>query len=405
VRNRARDLRRNTPYGTKIVQGIASNLIGTGILASCADAGFLSIFNQWADSTFSDSMGKTNYYGIQKLAVEALVESGEVLIVRQYDKKQLNPLRLKVLESDYLDHTKTTLAKGLVQGVQFDETGNITGYWLFMSHPGDVSSQSQLVPASEVIHLYRVDRPGQVRGMSWLTPVIINIKKLTDFEDALLEKQLISNLFTGFIYDANDSGGATPAATVSLEPGSLVTLNPGKQIDFSSPPQPSAPEGYLGHILRSIAAGVGIPYEILTGNLTEVNFSSARISWGEFQRAIDDWRWNLLVPQMLDRVWQWVFESSVIAGLYRGEVAPICRWTPPRRVMVDIAREIPAILLMIRAGLMTPSDAVREQGFNPADFWAEYAEDLAKLDELGIVLEADCRQDANRKASSQTPTP
>lgn len=403
VRNRARDLRRNNAYAAKIIQSLASNVIGTGILASSSDSNYLTLYNQWADSTDADSDNKTNFYGLQKQAFEGLVESGEVLIIRQYDKKKINPLRLKIIESDFLDHSKHDLGKNLIQGVQFDNTGMVTGYWLYDKHPGDVSSQSKLVKAEDVIHLYRVDRPGQVRGMSWLSPVMIQLKKLSDFEDALLEKQIISNLFTGFIYDANDSGAGT-TTQVSLEPGSMMTLPPGKQIEFSAPPQPSAPESYLGHILKGIAAGVGLPYEILTGNLSEVNFSSARISWGEFQRLIDDWRWNMLVPQLLNRVWQWFFEASVIAGLYRADVAPPVEWTPPRRVMVDIAREIPAILAMIRTGLITPSEAVREQGYNPETFWAEYAADLAKLDELGIVLESDCRKDSERKSSNQNQT-
>ena len=70
---------------------------------------------------------------------------------------------MKVLESDYLDHTKHDVAKNLIQGVQFDGVGNITGYWLYKNHPGDVSSQSSLVKASEVIHLYRIDRPTSSR--------------------------------------------------------------------------------------------------------------------------------------------------------------------------------------------------------------------------------------------------
>lgn len=89
----------------------------------------------------------------------------------------------------------------------------------------------------------------------------------------------------------------------------------------------------------------------------------------------------------------------MLAGLYRADFAPVCNWTPPRRVSVDIAREVPAILTMIRAGLLTPSEAVREQGFNPDDFWKEYSDDLKKLDELGIVLEADCRKDSQRKSA------
>lgn len=108
----------------------------------------------------------------------------------------------------------------------------------------------------------------------------------------------------------------------------------------------------------------------------------------------------MLVPQLLNPIWQWVFESAQIAGLYHAEFAPVCTWTPPRRVMVDISREVPAINDAVRAGIMTLSEAIREQGYNPDDFLNEYAEDMKKLDSLGLVLSSDCRKDAERKAST-----
>jgi capsid protein len=72
--------------------------------------------------------------------------------------------------------------------------------------------------------------------------------------------------------------------------------------------------------------------------------------------------------------------------------------------MVDISREVPAILSMIRTGLITPSEAVREQGYNPDSFWEEYAADLQKLDGLGIMLESDCRKDSMRKGWQNNQT-
>lgn len=396
VRNRAREMRRNNPYASKIIQGISSNVIGTGILPSTMDEKFLNLYSEWANSTDCDANGTLNFYGLQKLCFESLVESGEVLVIRQFDKSKSVPLRLKVIESDYLDHSKNDPAKNLIQGVQFDNFGSVSGYWIFQNHPGESTSQSKFVSVKDVIHLYRVDRPGQCRGISWLAPIIIPLKKLADFEDAILEKQLISNLFAGFIYDTTDNvAGMTQQ--LSLEPGSLINLTAGKQIEFSDPPQPQGIESFLNHSLRSIACGVGIPFEILTGNLSEVNFSSARISWGEFQRSIDDWRWNTFIPQFLDKVWLWSFEAMTLVGLYSADTVPHVEWTPPRRVMVDIAREVPAITQMIRAGLITPSEAIREQGYNPPDFFQEYANDLKTLDELGIVLESDTRKDSDRK--------
>lgn len=75
LRNRARDLRRNNSYAQKIVQSLSANVIGTGIIAASTDSNFLKIFNDWADSSSVDANGKTNFYGIQDLAFETLVES------------------------------------------------------------------------------------------------------------------------------------------------------------------------------------------------------------------------------------------------------------------------------------------------------------------------------------------
>lgn len=218
VRNRVRDLRRNNPYASKIIQGFSTNIVGTGFIAGCEDTIFLELFNKWADTRNCDANGRLSFYGIQKLVVESMIESGEVLILKQYNTKKEIPLTLKVLESDYLDHSKNDPAKNLIQGVQFDNFGSVSGYWIFQNHPVESTSQSKLVKASDVIHLYKIERPGQVRGISWLAPVVIPLKKLSDYEDATLEKALISNLFTAFIYDTQADTMTSSSSQVELQP-------------------------------------------------------------------------------------------------------------------------------------------------------------------------------------------
>jgi capsid protein len=86
-------------------------------------------------------------------------------------------MRLQVLEPDYLDlHRNGVVTAGggqIIDGIEFDKQGRRVAYWLFTSHPGSarlMTTQfaSVRVPADRVLHIYRVDRPGQVRGVPWL---------------------------------------------------------------------------------------------------------------------------------------------------------------------------------------------------------------------------------------------
>ena len=99
------------------------------------------------------------------------------------------------------------------------------------------------VPAEAVLHVYEPTRPGQLRGVPLLAPVLLRLKTLDDFDDAVLYRQEVANLFAGFIKrpDQNASAGApswadqspagfTPA--VGLEPGTMQELMPGEEVEF-----------------------------------------------------------------------------------------------------------------------------------------------------------------------------
>src|SRR5690606_35905612 len=108
-----------------------------------------------------------DYFGLQALAWQTVVESGEALIVRRWVTRGF-PLQMLVLEPDYLDVSRDGATKGggrIVQGVEYDAAGRRIRYWLYPEHPGGgrlTSHVSVSVPAADVAHIYRVDRPGQV---------------------------------------------------------------------------------------------------------------------------------------------------------------------------------------------------------------------------------------------------
>lgn len=416
LRMHARDLIRNNAWARRGQRVVANNVVGWGIVPKAAgpnpaaNSKAMELWRAWADSTDCESEGRHTFYGIQHLAMKTIVEAGEVLIRKRPRRPEDGlaiPLQLEVLEPDWLDHTKT-LAKGLaggpvIGGVEFDLLGRRAAYWIFQDHPGSAVGNpgvSRRILASEILHVYYAERPGQSRGASWLASAILSLKDLDEYEDAELMKQKVAALFVGAITDLDGAGTSfaeqsdeDPLVEV-MEPGMIAKLPPGKSIQFGTPPA-VADSGFAARNLRRIAAALGVTYEDLTGDYSQVNFSSARMARLAHWSNVHDWRWHMLIPLLCDGVWDWAMEAAQIGGLLpAGYVS--AEWTAPPMPMIEPDKEGLAFQRLIRNGLMTLSGALREQGEDPDAHLAEYAADNARLDALGIILDSDPRNTTNQ---------
>lgn len=414
LRYHARDLIRNNPWARNGQRVIGRNTVGWGLLPKPATTSpglrkaAIDLFQQWGSTTECDSEGRSTFFGLQRQIIETVAESGEVLIRRRRrlrEDKLAIPLQLQVLEPDFIDTGKDGI-KGpsggtIVQGIEYNLIGKRVAYWLFGAHPGagtSLSAESKRIPADDVAHVFKVERPGQVRGISWFAPVIVTIKDLDEYEDATLMRQKIAACFAAFVTDVNGEGtrigeleeGDTDDKLEALEPGLVKYLGPGQDIAFNNPPLVNDHSSFTAVNLRKISAGIGVTYEDLTNDYSQVNFSSARMArlahWGN----VHDWRWNMLVPQFCDPVWAWAMESAVDDGSL-GD-APGATWTPPPMPMLEPDKEGLAYARLVRAGVMTHNEMVREQGSDPDTHWADYAEGLKALDAKGIVLDSDVRK-------------
>lgn len=421
LRNRSRDLVRNNPYAAAAVREIPAHMVGEGIIPQAQGARpedtqrLERLVKAWFDTPACDADGRHDFYGIQNLVARTVVEAGECLVRmrrRNASDRLPVPMQLQVLEPDHLDTMKDghRLPNGnrIIQGVEFNGIGRRVAYWLFPDHPGDTywtpaSIQSRRIPAEEIIHVYRMDRPGQVRGVPWSAPIIIKLRDFSDYEDAQLMRQKTAACFAAFVYndDAFSSGSTDTELPEKIEPGMLEELPGGKRIEFSSPPAAEGYEDYSLVTLHSVATGFGVPYSVLTGDLRQVNFSSGRMGWLSFNRNIAQWRANMLIPQLCRGVWDWFIPLAQLqAGVGRAEVT----WTAPRRELVDPSREIPAIRDAVRSGVLTQDEAIREAGYDPADFYREVAETNRRMDELGLVFDSDPRR-VSRAGLAQNPPP
>lgn len=410
IRQRSRDLVANHWAAQRAKAVIASNVIGSGIKPTAKDNEALSeLLYRVCSGTQLDPRRRKTLYAIQELALGAVVESGECLIVRQRrTRSQMQrlridiPLQIQVLEADYLDElVDGMLPNGnfAIQGVEFDDIGAIVAYHLFEQHPGEVfqwsRQESRRVPAEDVIHLFEEWRPGQVRGLPWGVSAMVKMRDLSDYEDAQLLKQKLSAALVGFIKDSGIGGPLDPlfdnnGVPETLSPGTMEYLRPGEDVVFSTPPQVSGFKDFSQINARAIAAAYNVTYESLTNDYSNVNFSSGRMGWIEMQRYIEHWQSDLMVAQMCLRVEEWIREAAQVMGIDAS--GPAWKWTPPRREMIDPVKETAAALAAVRGGLNSMPDEITKMGRMPEEVAQEIAAWNALIDSMGIVLDSDPRR-------------
>ena len=423
LRKRARDLTRNNPHIKHAADVWAGNLIGTGIKpqSQASDPAFRDavqeLWNSWTDE--ADSQGTTDFYGMQSLVARGLLDAGETfarLRARRVEDGLSVPLQIQMIEADHcpVSLSRQTTGGKIVGGVEFNMIGRRVAYHLYPEHPGDHAimaqdSQTQRIDAGEVAHVHRVLRPGQVRGVPGMASVMLKVYELTQLDEAMLKRADVAARFAGFIRQTGDNvpidaeiepGSDVPMVT--LEPGTLHVLQPGEDIDFSTPPEFGASyQAMMTSQLRAVAAGIGITYEQLTGDLTNVNYSSIRAGLLEFRRLAEQVQHQVLVFQFCRPVWSAWLDAAVLAGKLpvrpadyatrRADYARV-KWVPQGWSWVDPEKEFKAIIAAIRAGLMSRSEAVSMYGYDAQQIDREVAGDNARVDQLELVYDTDPRK-------------
>lgn len=420
LRERSRDLVRNNAYAAAAVRALVANIVGDGIRPRAATSSAAvnkaldAYWKRWAPKAMvGPPIGMA---GLQALAVRSWLESGEVLVRRRWRRPEVGlpvPVQLQMLEADHLDsgrNEETPNGGRIVMGVEIGPIDELRAYHLFRTHPGETMSslQSSLrttsrVPAEDIAHLYMVERPGQLRGIPVLAPAIRRFRNLDDYEDAELVRKKVEACFVGIVSsDEEEEEGIAGKVTDAngdvvevLEPGLIGYSRGGKTITFNQPHSVGGYAEYKRSELQSIAAAVGLTYELLSGDLSKVNYSSIRAGLIEFRRNVRGMRACAVLPLLLTPTWRWFVEAAVLAGVVAPppegvdilDVYP-CKWPEPRFEEVDRKKEAEADLAELKAGTISLPTLLARKGFEWLEVLGEHAEVKQVAEKAGIKLDS-----------------
>ncbi|MEM9910290.1 MAG: phage portal protein [Pseudomonadota bacterium] len=396
VRSRARKLANDNAWLRNATQNWVGALVGTGHrpIARTDDAAMRetlsTAFENWGEDC--DSSGRRDWSGIQADLARHLVVDGEGLALLEDSP---DGLRVRVIPPEHLDESKTTQLSGghvIVNGVELDARSRPVAYWILPNHPTDLLAtgrESVRVDAANVIHIFDPLGSGQIRGLSWLAPAALPAADLDKLTDALLMSAQVAALHAGWVTDPSQMGAAPfegdgSTLDLSMEPGTVRLLPPGCDVKFSSPESMADAPAFVRLHLQQLAAALGLPEHLLSGDLRMANFSSLRASLIIFRQRVEQVQRTVLTPQLFRPVWRRWIATEILADRLDIDADTRADWLGPKVPHVDPLKDLEATEKALELGLTSRSAAITETGRSPAEVDQEIAADREREAALNL---------------------
>jgi len=418
LRAHARDLAKNNAYMRRYVGMVSTHIVGAeGIKLESAVLGNLKkpkealndqiedAWEAWGKSVTVD--GRLSWCEFQHLVAETVATDGEVLIRMVPGYKNACRFALEIIDADRLDWTYNVAADQngvrVIMGVEVDQWGVPQAYWLWTTHPYDYEGHPRRmrVPAAQILHIYTEERCRATRGIPWAVPCMVQLNMLgrlwtSELAAANAEADRLGIIKTQAGLDnLDDAGDPSDAATqIQTDLASFIGLDPGLDVVFPNLQHPNSafPE-FTKALLKGIAASLGVAYHSLAADVSDANYSSARVALLDER---DTWRrlqaWfirNVCAPIYAN----WL-EMALASGALQVVVADpskICcpQWWPRTWEWIDPKNDIQASILAIRSGLSTYQKELGNQGLDWRETFRQRKEEEGYQVELGLHLELD----------------
>jgi lambda family phage portal protein len=400
--NRARDLASNTIEGSVGLRGFGLNLIGDGVKGSCYHGALGDtldgLWRKWCKKC--DFYERENFDALLRLIMNEVFVTGGCFVIKEHTNRRFKaPLALRVIPVEYLydELTQFGLSSGeamIKQGIQYDSKGRVDGYWLHRSNPKDVDLTSRsmdpvFVPVNDCLLVCLGQFAEVVLPESMLNAASTTMLNFDEYKEANLMRAKVANCFAAFIEDTDVSDTDEEFDELDrIVPAMMYKLPPGKKVTVATPPKIEDME-YSIERKQEIAASLGVTYEFMTGDYSKVNFTSARIARDDNFRYYTMLRTQVLVPKVLDKVWEWFLEACDLGGLVDfGDVEDYgdveVTWTFPALPFIQPEEELKALDLELDLGVETPSGVLRRRGKDPEKHFAELKEDIAWIEDKGL---------------------
>lgn len=392
IRNRARDLERNSDIQESIVGAFERNVVGTGFKLQAKtnneelNTQIEKLWKEWCKPRNCDVTFQQSFDELCRMAVRRKKIDGGLIFIKRYTKDGIVPFSLQIREVDDLDTMQSGKSnKRIVNGIEYNEFNRPIAYY-FKKYDinGFYSGESEKIEASDVIFLWNKRRPSQIREMSEMAPTITRIKDVNSYMEAVSVKERVAACLSVFIKRQSPAPGTsfgrqgkssnTTYEGKTLSPGMIMELNPGDEIAVVNPPsQGASAADFVRLQQRLTGSGQGISYEATSRDMSQVNYSSARQGLLEDQKTYQIEQ-HFLIDHMLTEVYETFIISAVLSGAIiikdfwnKKREYMQHEWTPPGMKWIDPLKEANAN----KVSLLTNQTTLAEIAASSGQDWKE----------------------------------
>lgn len=275
---------------------------------------------------------------------------------------------------------------GKIDGIIQDEFGNVIGYDILPHHPGGSFyggvQQAIKVPASHVLHWFKLSRPGTHRGVPDLTSTLNvggNARRFREATIAAAETAadigaILSTGASGASADEPDP--VAPFTSVQFAKNMLMMAPMGWTASQMKGEHPNAQYGEFNRTLISEQSRpLSMPYNAAACDSSTYSFASGKLDTLCYRAAIDVERCdcNDLVLDPLFR--EWFREWSLTASTADHNFLPLHQWDWPAHPVIDAVAESNSQDTNLKNGTQTLRQAYSEAGTDYEEALLVMAED------------------------------
>lgn len=340
-----------------------------------------ALWEEFAEN--ADFTGNHSFDDLVNIAVVSMIVNGESLIKRLTANKQVVPLQLQLIEADLINDNDDNFTDRF-QGVNVTPiinrpvsisvyTNNPMGYNFL-----DVWTY---IPMRDIVHLKHDDRPGQLRGVSWLATTMLTLRDLGKAQSSELTRMAVASLFVAVIEGGDKSRlpGATERDDSSgimdahMSPATFYHTREGETVTFSNPTSAVGFKDFTEINLRRVATGLMLPYYAISGDYANVNYSTSRMAETKSFELLNPIRQTTLVDNMMGKISQWFLEAIRLRGINDFGLKTVI--PPMIETVVDAEKAIKITEAELGLGLISHSEAIRRSGRDPDAVRAQIIED------------------------------
>lgn len=399
LRNRSRYEVANNTYAKGIVQTLANDCVGTGprlrltgidrTLARTIERSFAA----WANA-----IGLPEKLRAMR-AARATDGEGFGLLVTNPELPTQVKLDVRLVEAEQIASASGALPEpDSVDGIKFDRYGNAVQFEVLPYHPGG-SAYRYGAPiqtdASKVLHFFIPERPGQRRGIPEMTPALPLFAQLRRWTLAVLAAaETAADLAA--IMKTQEAPGQEEAQTaeaferIEFERRAMMTLPAGYEIQQLKAEHPTSTYGdFKREVINEIARCFQVPFNVAAGNSSGYNYSSGRLDFQIYERAIWIDR-SRMEATVLDRIFEaWKSEAILIEGFLPQEMRTVASnwahsWHWDGFAHIDPKNEAEAQKVRLESCTTTLADEWAREG----EDWEEKLEEQARIDQRKRELAA-----------------